>query len=54
MEMLVQNILLVFFSLAMIIYVSPWFLIALVPLFIFFIILNIIFSSGVSWSYLYT
>ena len=45
--MFIQNILLILSALVLIAYVSPWFLIALVPLIISFIVLNIIFTSGV-------
>jgi hypothetical protein len=38
----------ILFSLAIIAYVSQWFLIALVPMVVGFLVLNIIFTSGVS------
>ncbi|XP_060600262.1 ATP-binding cassette sub-family C member 5-like, partial [Ruditapes philippinarum] len=47
-EMFLQNMLMILFSLAIIAYVSQWFLIALVPMVVGFLILNIIFTSGVS------
>ncbi|KAL4220768.1 Multidrug resistance-associated protein 5 [Mactra antiquata] len=46
-EMFLQNICMILFALAIISYVSPYFLIALIPLIICFIVLNIIFSTGV-------
>ena len=45
--MFIQNILLILSALVMIAYVSPWFIIALVPLLICFFVLNILFTSGV-------
>ncbi|KAL5004806.1 hypothetical protein ScPMuIL_018262 [Solemya velum] len=47
LDIFLQNILLVISSFIVIGCVSPWFLIALVPLLVFFLILNIIFTSGV-------
>ncbi|XP_053403768.1 ATP-binding cassette sub-family C member 5-like [Mercenaria mercenaria] len=46
-EMFLQNTLMILFALGMIAYVSPWFLIALVPMVLCFLALNIIFTSGV-------
>lgn len=46
-EMFLQNVLLILFALGIISYVSPWFLIALLPLIVCFVLLNIIFTSGV-------
>lgn len=42
-----MNMLLILFAMATICYVSPWFLIALVPLVIVFVLLNALFTSGV-------
>ncbi|KAK3096260.1 hypothetical protein FSP39_025059 [Pinctada imbricata] len=46
-EVFLMNILLIIFALLSISYVSPWFLIALVPLVICFVLLNRLFSSGI-------
>ncbi|KAL3847030.1 hypothetical protein ACJMK2_017966 [Sinanodonta woodiana] len=46
-EILIQNSLQIIFSVAMICYVSPWFLLALIPFVICFVLLNKIFASGV-------
>ena len=45
--MFLQNILMILSALGMISYVSPWFLIALIPLLICFVVLNMLFTSGV-------
>ena len=47
-EMFLQNALLIFFSIGIISSVVPWFLIALVPLILCFLALNVVFTSGVS------
>ncbi|XP_052784055.1 ATP-binding cassette sub-family C member 5-like isoform X2 [Mya arenaria] len=46
-EMFIQNFFMILFSLCIIAYVSQWFLIAFLPLFICFLVLNKIFTSGV-------
>lgn len=46
-EVFLMNILMIIFSLISIVYVSPYFLIALVPLAIGFFLLNIVFTSSV-------
>uniref|UniRef100_K1R7I3 Multidrug resistance-associated protein 5 n=1 Tax=Magallana gigas TaxID=29159 RepID=K1R7I3_MAGGI len=46
-EVFLMNILMIIFSLISIVYVSPYFLIALVPLAIVFFLLNIVFTSSV-------
>ncbi|CAC5405400.1 ABCC5 [Mytilus coruscus] len=45
MEIFLQNILMIIFALVSICYVSPWFLIALVPLVFFFVLLNKLFTA---------
>nr|XP_022286886.1 multidrug resistance-associated protein 5-like isoform X2 [Crassostrea virginica] len=46
-EIFLMNILMIIFSLISIVYVSPYFLIALVPLAIMFFVLNLVFTSSV-------
>ncbi|XP_053403770.1 ATP-binding cassette sub-family C member 5-like isoform X1 [Mercenaria mercenaria] len=46
-EMFLQNMLMILFAIGIIAYVSPWFLIALVPLVLCFLALDVVFTSGV-------